>query len=116
MEVWQIILLSYLGALVVWLIVNALFLLISIIAKQKVFAILEAITGILAVLLSIATGIGDLILVIWLFSQGMWFFAILAIFLGIGIVSFAGKILAAPFIWITGGFSGWYEAIKDHKE
>lgn len=112
MEVWQIILLSYLGALVIWLIVNAVFLLVSFISKHKVFVLLEGITAILGVLLSIATGIGDIALIIWLFTNNQIIWAILAIVLGISLVSTAGEILALPFIGITTGFSAWYDQIS----
>lgn len=115
MEVWQIILLSYLGALVAWLIINGIILLISMIVKRKVFVAVEAITAILSALLGIATGIGDLALIIWLFSNGQIFWAIVAIILGISIVSFAGHILSAPFIWITAGFSAWYDSMEEHE-
>lgn len=111
MAVWQIVLFSYLGALAIWLIVNALFLLISFIARRKIFVFLEAITSILALILSIATGIGDIVLIIWLFTHNMIIWAILAIVLGISVVSIAGQVLAAPFIGITAGFSAWYDEI-----
>ena len=113
MEVWKIVLLSYLGALVIWLIVNAVFLLVSFISKRKVFVLLEGITAILALLLSIATGIGDIALIIWLFTNNQIIWAVLAIVLGISLVSIAGEILAAPFIGITASFSAWYDQISE---
>ena len=111
MEVWQIILLSYIGALTIWLIVNAIFLLVSFITKRKIFIMLEGITAILSIILGIATGIGDIVLIIWLFSNNQIVWAILAILLGIGLVSTAGEILSMPFIGITAGFSAWYDKI-----
>ena len=113
MEIWQIIVLSYLGALVAWLIINALFLLVSMIVKHKVFAILEIITSIMAFLFGIATGIGDIVLIVWLFQNNQIVWAVLAIFFGIGVVTIAGQILSAPFIWITAGFSAWYDETED---
>lgn len=113
MEIWQIVLLSYLGTLIAWLIINGVFLLVSFIVKHKVFVALEAITSILALLLGLATGIGDIALIIWLFSNNQIVWAILAIVLGIGIISFAGQVLAAPFVWITAGFSAWYDEIEE---
>jgi hypothetical protein len=115
MQVWQIVLLSYVGALIVWLMVNAVFLLASFIAKHKVFVLLEGITSILNLLLSIATGIGDIALIIWLFSNNQIVWGILAIILGISIVTIAGEILALPFIGITAGFSTWYDSISEGK-
>ena len=109
MEIWQIILLSYVGAIAAWLIINALFLLASFVAKRKVFEILEAITSIMAVLLTIATGIGDIALIVWLFANNQIIWGIIAIVLGVSIVSLAGELLAAPFIAITSGFSSWYD-------
>ena len=115
MEVWQIILLSYVGALVVWLIINSLVLIISMAVKHKVFMVVEAITYILSPFFGIATSIGDLVLIIWLFSIGQIFWAIIAIVVGVGVVSFIGSILSAPFIWITACFSTWYDSMKEHE-
>jgi len=111
MQIWQIILLSYFGLLLLWLIVNAVFLLVSFLAKKKVFVFLEGITAILSLLLSIATGIGDLALIVWLFQNNQVFWGIVALFLGLGIVTFAGQLLALPFVGITTAFSAWYDEI-----
>ena len=113
MEIWQIIILGYIGALAVWLIINALFLLVSFITKHKVFMALEAITAVLGVILSIATGIGDIALIIWLFTNNQIIWAILAIVLGVSLVTAAGQILALPFVGITVGFSAWYDQLVD---
>ena len=115
MAVWQIILLSYLGALVFWLIINAVFLLISFVIKHKIFMLLEGVTVILNWLLGAATGIGDIALIIWLFTNGHIFLAIIAIMLGISLISIAGEILVIPFNFITGGFSTWYDQIMGEK-
>ena len=111
MQVWQIIILSYIGILIGWLVINALFLLASFVAKKKVFAFLEGITSILALILSVVTGIGDLALIVWLFTNNQIIWAILALFLGIGLVSTVGQLLAMPFILITTGFSAWYDSL-----
>lgn len=109
MEIWQICLLGYIGALLLWLIINGVFLLVSIIVKHKVFEALEAITALLSVVLSVATGLGDIALIIWLFQNNYTFWGIVAIILGISIVTVAGELLALPFIGITAGFSAWYD-------
>ena len=111
MQVWQIILLCYFGTLVVWLIAHAALLLISMITKTKLIAFLTSITKILAPLLGVATFIGDIALVVWLFQNGQVFWGLIAIGIGFGIVSFAGQILAMPFIWITGLFDAWYDSV-----
>ena len=109
MEVWQICLLGYIGALLLWLIINGVFLLVSIIVKHKVFEVLEVIGALLSVILSIATGLGDLALIVWLFQNNYTFWGIVAIILGISIVTVAGELLSLPFIGITAGFSNWYD-------
>lgn len=113
MQIWQIILLGYLGALIIWLVINAVFLLASFIIRHKVFMGLEAFAAVLAVLLGIATGIGDIALIIWLFNNNQIFWGIIAIVLGIGVVSFAGQLLSIPFALITSGFSAWYDTIAE---
>ena len=115
MEIWQIVLLGYFGFLVAWLIFNAILLLISMIAKRKVFVVVEGLTAILATLFGAATGIGDIAFVVWLFSIGQVFWAIVAIVLGIGLVSFIGQLLAIPFIAIVAGFSGWYDSMEEKE-
>ena len=115
MEVWQICLLGYIGALLLWLVINGVFLLISIIIKHKVFEVLEAITAVLAVILSIATGLGDIALIIWLFQNNYTFWGVVAIILGISIVAVAGELLSLPFIGITAGFSSWYDESEFRK-
>ena len=111
MEIWQIVLLGYFGFLVAWLIFNAVLLLISMIAKRKVFVVVEGLTAILATLFGAATGIGDIAFVVWLFSIGQVFWAIV----GIGLVSFIGQLLAIPFIAIVAGFSGWYDSMEEKE-
>ena len=111
MQTWQIVLLCYFGALVVWLIAHAVLLLVSMITKTKLISLLTGITTILAPLLGVATFIGDIALVVWLFQNGQVFWAVLAILLGFGIVSFIGQILSMPFIWITGLFDTWYDSV-----
>lgn len=113
MQVWQIILLSYFGALIAWILINAIFLLISFLIRRKFFVLLEGIAHILSALLGLATGIGDIILIFWLFANGNVFWAIIALILGISIISFIGELLAFPFLIATGLFSGWYDVISE---
>ena len=77
--------------------------------KHKVFEVLEVIGALLSVILSIATGLGDLALIVWLFQNNYTFWGIVAIILGISIVTVAGELLSLPFIGITAGFSNWYD-------
>ena len=69
MEIWQLYLVGYGVALLCWLMIIAFTLLISIFSKRNLLLGFGALTGIIAVLLGLAAGIGDLIFVIWLFQN-----------------------------------------------
>ena len=104
-------LIGYGVALLVWLVINTITLLLSIFSKKNLLLDLVALTGVIIVLLGLAAGIGDLLFIIWLFQQNQIFWAVVLIFVGIGVVSFVAQILSFPFTLILSGFTAWCDTL-----